>query len=138
MQKDIEKETITNLYTGTIFIQYQSTDFQKTLKFYHEGLCFNLSDFSKQTNPEDVGIIEFNLPSKGSILSFSKKSAEKIQVNDSLIIEVSNIDKLRENLTSRKINSSEITDIPNMLSFMTMKDPDGNLIMFISDPRKKN
>ena len=137
IKKEIEKDTITDLYTGTIFIQYESTDFQKTFKFYHEGLGFKFSDFSEKTNPEEVGLLEFNLPAKGAILSFSKKSVEKFQVNDSLIIEVNDIDKLYESLTTRQINSSEITDVPNMLSFMTVKDLDGNLIMFISNPRKK-
>lgn len=138
MQKEVQKDTITDLYTGTIFIQYESTDFQKTFKFYHEGLGFDLSNFSKQTKPEDVGLIEFNVPAKGSILSFSKKSADNIRVNDSLIIEVTDIDKLKEKLTTRHISASEITDVPNMLSFMTVKDSDGNSIMFISDPRQKN
>lgn len=138
MQKEIRKDLITDLYTGTIFIQYESTNFQKTFKFYHEGLGFNLSDFSKQTKPEDVGLLEFKIPAKGSILSFSKKSVEKFQSNDSLIIEVTDIDKLKETLTTRKIKSPEITDIPNMLSFMTVKDSDGNSIMFITNPRKKS
>ena len=129
---------ITNYFNGTIFIQYESSDFKKTIDFYEKGLDLEPSDFTKNgPNPDKVGLYEFQLPSKGAILSFSKAQEGKIKVNDNLVIMVTNIDSLRDDLMSKQIVASEIKDVPNLLSFFTVKDPDSNIVMFISDPRKK-
>lgn len=138
MPKKTRNETITDLYNGTLFIQYETTDFQKTISFYKEGLNLEQSDFSKQTSPDKVGLVEFDLPTKGAILSLSKTTVDKIKLNESLVIMVKDIDKLKKMLTTRQITTTEITDVPNLLSFMRVNDPDGNTVMFISDPRKKN
>ena len=138
MPNEALNKNITDLYTGTLFIQYETTDFEKTVAFYHDGLGLNKSNFSKQTKPEDVGLIEFNLPAKGAIINLSKTTVDKIKLNDSLVIMVTDIDKLKDNLNTKNIESSNITDVPNLLSFLTVKDPDENTVMFISDPRKKS
>lgn len=137
MSKKPIPDNIKDLYNGILFVQYETTDFQKTIAFYHEGLGLDQSDFSKQTSPEKVGLIEFNLPAKGAILSLSKALPDKIKLNDSLVIMVTDIDKLKDSLTNRHVTTSEIKDVPNLLSFMTVKDPDGNTVVFMSDPRKK-
>lgn len=138
MPKKTLKNNITNFYNGKLFIQYASTDFQKTKAFYHNGLGLDLTDFSQESNPEEVGIIEFDLPAKGAILSLSKATPEKFQASDSLVIMVTEIDKLKESLASKKIETSKIIDDPGLLSFMTVKDPDKNAIMFMSEPRIKS
>lgn len=138
LPKRKESQKITDFYTGKLFIQYETTDFQKIIDFYQTGLGLEKTDFSKETKPEVVGLIEFDLPAKGAIISLSKTTAEKIKLNDSLVMEVNDIDKVKEMLTKKQVDSSNIKDIPNMLSFMTVKDPDGNTVMFMSDPRIKN
>ena len=63
---------------------------------------------------------------------------EKKVVYDNLVISVSNLDKFREILTSNHIESTEIKDVPNVLSFLTVKDSDGNKITLLADPRVKS
>ncbi len=138
MAKKTIKDTITDLYNGKLFIQYETTDFQKAITFYQDGLGLEQTDFSKETSPDKVGLIEFNLPAKGAIISLAKSTSEKVKLNESLVIMVTDIDKIKENLDNKDITASDITDVPNLLSFMTLKDPDGNTIMFMSDPRKSN
>ena len=133
------KETkITDFFNGTIFVQYSTANLNRAIEFYSGKLDFEPSDFSKSgPDPEKVGLYEFKLPSNGAILTLSKEPAEKIVVNDNLVIMVNKIDNLWESLTNKEINPTEIKDVPNLLSFFTIKDPDGNTIMFMSDPRKK-
>jgi hypothetical protein len=40
-------------------------------------------------------------------------------------------------LKEKGVKTSEITDIPDMISTFSIKDPDGNTISFVGAPRKK-
>lgn len=128
---------INDLYRSDLtFCNYNTTNFQNSIKFYTEGLGLDPSDFSKKNPiPETDGVFEFNLPVKGAILSLSYLPKEKFKAYDNLVISVSDIEKFKEMLTSKNIESSKITDVPNLLSFLTVKDPDNNIIMFIADPK---
>ena len=66
-----------------------------------------------------------------------KSSNDKFLFSHNLVIFVENITSLREVLTKKQISATEIKDVPNLLSFFTIKDPDGNTIMFMSEPRTK-
>ena len=129
---------IEHYFNGKIFINYGALDLKKTIDFYQNALKFEPSDFSKTgPDPQEIGLFEFQLPSKGAILTIFKTSTDKFTVSDNLVIMVENITSLREVLTKKQISATEIKDVPNLLSFFTIKDPDGNTIMFMSEPRTK-
>ena len=131
-----EKEIkVTDFFNGTIFVQYSTIDLTRAIEFYTGKLDFEPSDFSRTgPDPEKVGLYEFKLPSKGAILTLSKE--KEVVVNNNLVIMVEKIDDLIASLLNKQILVSEIKDVPNLLSFFTINDPDGNTIMFMSEPRK--
>lgn len=76
---------------------------------------------------------EFNLPVNGAILSIHYSPKEKIITHKNLVLGVSDIDQFKEILNSKNIESSEIKDMPDVMSFLNSKDPDGNQ----NDKKKK-
>lgn len=134
-----EDKSLSGLYRDDmLFCQYQTTDFKKSIAFYSEGLDLEPSEFSKnEPIPEHDGIYEFNLPVKGAILSLHKRKVDTITLSNNLVISVKDIDQYRNRLELKNIKSTEIIDIPGLLSTFTIKDPDGNSIIILSDPRVK-
>lgn len=126
-------------FNGNIFVNYATSDLKKAIDFYKDKLGLDLSDFSKNgPKMEEVGLVEFKLPSNGAILTLAQSQAgEEIRSSNNLVIMVTGIDKLRELLVGKEISPSEIVDDPGLLSFFTVKDFDGNGILFMSEPRIK-
>lgn len=132
-----EHMNLSGLYRDDmLFCQYHITDFKKSIAFYSEGLELEPSEFSKnEPIPEHEGVYEFNLPVKGAILSLHKRKADTITLYNNLVISVTDIDQYKHQLDLKNIKSTEIMDIPGLLSTFTLKDPDGNSIIILSDPR---
>ena len=130
------KKDIRKLYRNDLsFCQYSTSNFKRAISFYSDVLGLEPSEFSaKNPIPESDGIYEFNLPVKGLILTLMYTPPEKKVVYDNLVISVTDLDKFKEILNQHHIETSKIIDDTD-LSFMTLKDPDGNKITLLSDPR---
>jgi hypothetical protein len=55
-----------------------------------------------------------------------------------LSMEVEELDSCKSYLESKGIETSEIIDVPNMISYFNVKDTEGNPIQFVAEPRVKN
>jgi len=55
-----------------------------------------------------------------------------------LSMEVEELDSCISYLESKGVETSEIIDVPNMISYFNVKDTEGNPIQFVTEPRVKN
>lgn len=136
----VEVLPVTELYDKTsVYCQFHVSDYKKSIKFYSEVLEWKPSKFSESSSdPETMGWFEFQLPLAGAFLGLGKSQDGSVNPSSSLVIPVKNLEQFKETMVSKKANPSEITDVPNMISFLTVNDPDNNSIMFISEPRVKS
>ena len=129
----------TELYNSdSVYCQFDITNYKNSIKFYQDVLEWKPSKFSESSpDPEQIGWFEFQLPLEGAFLGLGKPQDGKVLPSNSLVISVKDLEKFRATMESKKANPSVITDVPNMISFLTVNDPDNNRIMFISEPRVK-
>jgi len=129
----------TELYnTDSIYCQHSISDYKKAIKFYTEILEWKPSKFSESSpDPDQIGWFEFELPVKGTFLGLGKPQDGKVVPSSSLVVSVKDLVQFKAAMESKKVVTSDITDVPNMISFLTVNDPDNNSIMFISEPRVK-
>ena len=137
--KESKVESIVKLYNSdSVYCQIPVTNYKKTIKFYNEIVELEPSDFSKTvSDPAAIGWYEFKLPVKGSFLGLNHATSGSVTPSNSLVLSVNNLDKLFDTLKKKNANPSDIIDVPNMISFTTIKDPDQNSIMFVGEPRIK-
>jgi len=129
------EEKLTRYFKNEVFFQHPVTDFDRSIPFYKK-LGLEVSQFSEeQDNYDEIGIFEFNLPVEGAILSLGKVAKENLKPLDSLAISVTDLVEVERTLKNQEISTNEIVDVPGLLSFLSIKDPDGNEIVFVSDPR---
>lgn len=118
----------------SIYFQHYVTDFSKARKFYGETLGLK----SAWDMGDEVGWIEFALPVKGAKISLNLVTKDKLKRGSSkLTLEVTDIVMMKDYLTSKGVKTDEIVDVPNMVSYFNIKDPDGNPIQIVSEPRVK-
>ena len=131
---------VTELYNSdSIYCQFDITNYEKSIKFYKEILEWNPSKFSSSSpDPERIGWFEFELPLKGAFLGLGKAEVGRVTPSRSLVISVKDLEEFKKTMESKNAKPSDITDVPNMISFLTVNDPDNNAIMFISQPRVKS
>lgn len=136
----VEVVPVNELYDKeSVYCQFNITNYKESIKFYSEVLEWKPSKFSESSpDPETIGWFEFQLPLKGAFLGLGKSQDGSVKPSESLVISVKNLEQFKQTMDSKKANPSEITDVPNMISFLTVNDPDNNSIMFISEPRVKS
>ena len=119
----------------SIYFQYYVTDFSRARKFYGDILGLKIAwDMG-----DAVGWLEFALPLRGAKLGLNLLTEGKVKHGSAkLTLDVTDIEKMKDYLTNKNVKTDEITDIPNMVSFFDIKDPDGNPIQIVSEPRVKS
>ena len=139
----VKEEKIVNvseLYNSdSVYCQFDITNYEKSIKFYKEVMEWNPSKFSSSSpDPETISWFKFELPLKGAFLGLGKAQDGKVIPSRSLVISVKDLEEFKRTMESKNAKPSDITDVPNMISFLTVNDPDNNAIMFISQPRVKS
>ena len=118
--------------TDSIYFQYAVTDYEKSKKFYEEILGFEkVFDAGAE-----VGWVEFALPVEGSRLGLNISAETKItQGSGVLTLMMADLDKTKSYFDGKGTETTDIVDIPDMVSYFNISDPDGNRIQIIADPR---
>jgi predicted enzyme related to lactoylglutathione lyase len=118
-----------------MYIQLKVENLERAKKFYEEIFNFNLAWYM---SPE-VGWCEFDLPGGDPRLGLNTiEEGEKIEPDSATFtIEVKNLDDTKNYLEKKKIETSDIRDIPNMVSYFNMTDSEGNRLQIVSEPRIK-
>jgi predicted enzyme related to lactoylglutathione lyase len=118
----------------SVYFQYYVTDFNRARTFYGDVMGFKIA----WEMGDDVGWIEYDLPVKGAKLGLSLVTEDKVKHGSAkLTLDVSDIEQMKEYLASKGVTTDAITDVPDMVSFFNINDPDGNPIQIVSEPRVK-
>lgn len=120
---------------GSVYFQYQVKDYERAKKFYSEVMGFEMT----WDGGTEIGWGEFALPAKGARLGINLITrGEHRQGSGTLTLEVEDLEKSKNYLESKGIVTTDINDIPDMVSYFNMKDSEGNAIQIVSDPRVKS
>lgn len=109
-------------------------DFDRAKKFYSEVMGFDIT----WDGGAEVGWAEFALPAEGARLGINLiRDGEHRQGSGTLTMDVEDLDACQTYFKEKRIETTEITDIPNMVSYFNLKDPEGNPIQVVAEPRVK-
>lgn len=117
----------------TIYFQLDVKDLERSKRFYED--IFNL-EVTWYMSPE-AGWCELQLPGGAPKLGLNSSGAEEGAQprGGTLTIEVEDLEGTKKYLEGKGIETTEISDIPNMVSYFNMRDSEGNMIQIVSDPR---
>lgn len=119
----------------TIYFQLDVKDLERAKRFYED--VFDL-EVTWYMSPE-AGWCELQLPGGAPKLGLNSSGADKeVQPQDgTLTIDVEDLEATKEYLEGKGVETTEIVDVPKMVSYFNMRDSEGNLIQIVSDPRIK-
>jgi predicted enzyme related to lactoylglutathione lyase len=118
-------------YIRRVYFQLMAKDLERAKRFYEE--VFGL-DVTFYESPE-VGWCEFQLPGGAPRLGLNSSRNGESSDWGRLTLEVDDIEVMKEYLEGRSIETSEITDVPGLVSYFNMKDSEGNTVQIVADPR---
>jgi predicted enzyme related to lactoylglutathione lyase len=116
-----------------MIFQIKVIDIERAKKFYEEIFGFENIWYE---SPE-IGWTEFNLPGDSPHLGLnSVEEGEEFEMDSGVLtIQVKNLEETKKFLKRNGIETTEIIDIPDMVSYFNMTDPEGNRVQIVSDPR---
>ncbi|UCH57765.1 MAG: VOC family protein [Candidatus Bathyarchaeota archaeon] len=114
-----------------MYFQLNTGDLERAKKFYED--IFNLEVTWYET-PE-AGWCEFHLPGGSPRLGLNATEEEFYQDSGVLTMDVEDLEATKVYLESKGVETTEIVDIPGMVSYFNMKDSEGNRLQIVSEPR---
>ena len=115
-----------------MYFQLKVKDIERAKKFYEDIFDFKVEWYQ---DPE-VGWCEFNLPGGNPRLGLNTtEEGEFGPDSGTLTIQVENLEETKEFLKKKGIKTTEIRDIPNMVSYFDTTDSEGNRIQIVANPR---
>ncbi|MFX1367061.1 MAG: VOC family protein [Promethearchaeota archaeon] len=119
----------------SVYFQYNVKDFDRARKFYGEILGLEKT----WDGGEEAGWMEFALPITGARLGLNYQREGEIRRGSGVLtLVVDDLEVTRKYLSSKKVESDDIVDIPDMVSYFNFHDSEGNPIQVVSDPRVKS
>jgi len=117
----------------SIYFQLRAKDLERAKKFYED--VFNL-EVIWYMSPE-AGWCELRLPGTGSRIGLNALGeGEMADPNwGKLTMEVEDLEGAREYLEGKGVETTEIVDVPGMVSYFGLADSEGNQLQIVSDPR---
>lgn len=87
----------------------------------------------------EVGWVEFGLPVPGARLGLNILREGEVKAGSGTLVPVvHDLEITKKFLESKDVETEDIVDIPDMVSWFNAKDPEGNIIQFVADPRVKS
>ncbi len=110
----------------TVYFQLKVDDLERAKRFYEKVFGLNVSWY---LNP-DVGWCELELPGEGSRLGLNTGGSGGV-----LTFDVEDLEGTKAYFEGKGLETSEIFDNPDMVSYFNLEDSEGNSIQIVSDPR---
>jgi predicted enzyme related to lactoylglutathione lyase len=119
-----------------IYFQLKVTNLERAKRFYENVFNFEVSWY-EGTNG---GWCEFFLPGRIARLGLNpvEKDHQYLPNSGVLTFDVPALETTKKYLESKNIETSDIIDVPNLVSYFQMKDSEGNTLQIISEPRVKD
>jgi predicted enzyme related to lactoylglutathione lyase len=117
----------------SIYFQLRAKDLERAKKFYED--VFNL-EVVWYMSPE-AGWCELKLPGSGSRLGLNALGeGEVVDPNwGKLTLDVEDLEAAKSYLAGKGVETTEIVDVPGMVSYFGFEDSEGNKLQIVSDPR---
>jgi catechol 2,3-dioxygenase-like lactoylglutathione lyase family enzyme len=121
--------------TDQCYFSYNVKDYDRAKEFYTEVLGLEVT----WDGGTEVGWVEFALPVSGARLGLNILSEGEVKVGSGTLVPVvHDLETTKKYLDDKGIKTDDIVDVPDMVSWFNVKDPDGNIIQFVADPRVKS
>ena len=111
----------------TVYFQLKVNDLDRAKHFYEE--IFGL-DVTWYLSPE-VGWSELQLPGGAPRLGLNSGSDS----GGVLTFEVEDLEGSKRYFESKNVETTDIVDVPDMVSYFNLSDTEGNRLQVVSDPR---
>lgn len=119
----------------SIYFQYNVKDIDRAKKFYTGIFGFEIT----WDGGSEVGWCELALPVKGAKLGLNlKREGEITPGSGVLTFDVNDLDVAKSYLEDKDVKTTDIIDIPDMVSYFDMHDSEGNIIQIVAEPRVKS
>ncbi len=121
--------------TDSLYFQYSVKDIERAKNFYVETFGFEVV----WDGGSEVGWCELNLPVEGTKLGLNllPETASLVPGSGVLTFDVTDLDEAKKLLEEKNIQSDDIIDIPELVSYFNAVDSEGNKIQFVGEPRIK-
>lgn len=113
----------------TVYFQLSVEDLERAKRFYEE--VFGL-DVTWYMSPE-AGWCELQLPGGASKLGLNAGGK-----GGTLTFDVEDLEATKAYLEGKGLETEEIVDVPDMVSYFNTRDTEGNLLQIVSEPRVKS
>ncbi len=113
----------------TVYFQLSVEDLERAKRFYEE--VFGL-DVVWYMSPE-AGWCELQLPGGASRLGLNAGGK-----GGTLTFDVEDLEATKVYLEGKGLETGEIVDVPDMVSYFNTRDTEGNLLQIVSEPRVKS
>jgi catechol 2,3-dioxygenase-like lactoylglutathione lyase family enzyme len=121
--------------TDQCYFSYNVKDYERAKEFYTDVLGFKVL----WDGGTEVGWVEFALPVPGARVGLNVLSEGEVEVGSGTLVPVvHDLEATKMYLEGKGVETDDIVDIPDMVSWFNVKDPDGNIIQFVADPRVKS
>ncbi len=116
-----------------MYFQLKVKDLDRAKKFYEDIFNFKVSWYM---SPE-AGWCELDLPGGTSKLGLNTiEESEELQPSSgTFTIAVENLEETKEYLEGKGVKTTDIVDIPQMVSYFNLTDSEGNSVQIVADPR---
>jgi predicted enzyme related to lactoylglutathione lyase len=117
----------------SIYFQLRAEDLERAKKFYED--IFNL-EVVWYMSPE-AGWCELKLPGTGSWLGLNALGEGEVADPNwgKLTMEVEDLEAAKAYLKGKGVETTDIVDVPRMVSYFGIEDSEGNKLQIVSDPR---
>lgn len=121
-----------SLFKNVSVVSYNVIDWEKAKKFYSETL-----EWSVIYGNDEIGWIEYGTEKEAHIAINRWEGPEPIpshQGGGTAVLTVDDAVKVTEILRARGVQCNDAVNVPGVVCFGTMYDPEGNRIQFASNP----
>ena len=117
----------------SIYFQLRAKDLERAKRFYED--VFNL-EVVWYMSPE-AGWCELKLPGSGSRLGLNALGEGEVADPNwgKLTMEVEDLEAAKAYLKGKGVETTDIVDVPGMVSYFGIEDSEGNKLQIVSDPR---
>ncbi len=117
----------------SVYFQLRAKDLERAKRFYED--VFNL-EVIWYMSPE-AGWCELRLPGTGSRIGLNALGEGEFADPNwgKLTMEVEDLEGAKAYLAGKGVETTEIVDVPGMVSYFGLADSEGNQLQIVSDPR---
>jgi len=113
---------------STVYFQLRVDDLERAKKFYEEVFGLEVVFY---VSPE-VGWCELQLPGGSPRLGLNAGGEGGV-----LTFEVTDLEVTKAYLEGKGLETTEVSDVPDMVSYFNTADSEGNRLQIVSEPRVK-